>query len=235
MLETDPSKVYDIVDKLGQGGFAKVSKVRRRSDGFLCALKFIEPKNEQEKELIINEIGVMRKCGANQGILKVIEAYDFKNRLWVFLELMDDALTKYVQTLHKTYSENIVRFVLKKTLEGLQFLHNRHIIHRDIKSDNLLFNTKGEVKLADFGYAVQLTEQKAGRKSKVGTVCWMAPELIRGERQYGTKVDIWSFGIFAMEMADGDPPYISEPQGRVIFNIVKKDPPNINARWSKDF
>ena len=210
-------------------------KVRRRSDGFLCALKFIEPKNEQEKELIINEIGVMRKCGANQGILKVIEAYDFKNRLWVFLELMDDALTKYVQTLHKTYSENIVRFVLKKTLEGLQFLHNRHIIHRDIKSDNLLFNTKGEVKLADFGYAVQLTEQKAGRKSKVGTVCWMAPELIRGERQYGTKVDIWSFGIFAMEMADGDPPYISEPQGRVIFNIVKKDPPNINARWSKDF
>ena len=119
MLETDPSKVYDIVDKLGQGGFAKVFKVRRRSDGFLCALKFIEPKNEQEKELIINEIGVMRKCGANQGILKVIEAYDFKNRLWVFLELMDDALTKYVQTLHKTYSENIVRFVLKKTLEGL--------------------------------------------------------------------------------------------------------------------
>lgn len=93
-------------------------------------------------------------------------------------------------------------------------------------------NTRGEVKLADFGYAVQLTEERAGRKSKVGTVCWMAPELIRGERSYTTKVDIWSFGIFAMEMADGDPPYISEPQGRVIFNIVKKDPPPINPRWS---
>ena len=73
------------------------------------------------------------------------------------------------------------------------------------------------------------------RDSKVGTVCWMAPELIRGERSYTTKVDIWSFGIFAMEMADGDPPYISEPQGRVIFNIVKKDPPVINARWSQQF
>lgn len=96
-------------------------------------------------------------------------------------------------------------------------------------------NTKGEVKLADFGYAVQLTQEKAGRKSKVGTVCWMAPELIRGERSYTTKVDIWSFGIFAMEMADGDPPYISEPQGRVIFNIVKKDPPSINDRWSQQF
>jgi serine/threonine protein kinase len=63
----------------------------------------------------------------------------------------------------------------------------------------------------------------------------MAPELIRGERSYTTKVDIWSFGIFAMEMADGDPPYISEPQGRVIFNIVKKDPPPINPRWSNHY
>jgi len=96
-------------------------------------------------------------------------------------------------------------------------------------------NSRGEVKLADFGYAVQLTEERAGRKSKVGTVCWMAPELIRGERLYTTKVDIWSFGIFAMEMADGDPPYISEPQGRVIFNIVKKDPPPINKKWSNNF
>lgn len=148
---------------------------------------------------------------------------------------MDDALTSFVQTLHKTYSENICKYVLMKTLEGLHYLHERHIIHRDIKSDNLLMNVKGEVKLADFGYAVQLTEQRAGRQSKVGTVCWMAPELIRGERKYTTKVDIWSFGIFAMEMADGDPPYISEPQGRVIFNIVKKDPPPIKPRWSSEF
>jgi len=63
----------------------------------------------------------------------------------------------------------------------------------------------------------------------------MAPELIRGERKYTTKVDIWSFGIFAMEMADGDPPYINETQQKVIFNIVKKSPPPIKARWSEDF
>lgn len=174
-------------------------------------------------------------CEQNQGILKVIEAYDFKNRLWIFVELMDDALTSYIQAFCKDYSENVVKYVLKKSLEGLDFLHQKHIIHRDIKSDNLLFSTRGEVKLADFGYACQLTEEKAGRKSKVGTVCWMAPELIRGERSYTTKVDIWSFGIFAMEMADGDPPYISEPQGRVIFNIVKKETPPIGPRWSQEF
>jgi serine/threonine protein kinase len=125
--------------------------------------------------------------------------------------------------------------VLYRALEALNFLHERNIIHRDVKSDNLLMSVDGEVKLADFGYACQLTEEVDSRKSKVGTVCWMAPELIKGERRYTTKVDIWSFGIFAMEMADGDPPYISEAQNKVIFNIVNKEPPPIGPRWSSEF
>jgi serine/threonine-protein kinase OSR1/STK39 len=80
-----------------------------------------------------------------------------------------------------------------------------------------------------------LTSEVSARASKVGTVCWMAPELIKGERRYTTKIDIWSLGIFAMEMADGDPPYISEPQNKVIFNIVNKTPPKIKPKWSEDF
>ena len=168
-------------------------------------------------------------------MLKVIEAYDYRDRLWIFVELMDDAFTAYVQNWHKSYSENICKYVLKKTLEGLSYLHERNIIHRDIKSDNLLMNCKGDIKLADFGYAVQLTTEVAGRVSKVGTVCWMAPELIKGARKYTTKIDIWSLGIFAMEMADGDPPYISEQQSKVIFNIVNKNPPDISPRWSEEF
>jgi len=63
----------------------------------------------------------------------------------------------------------------------------------------------------------------------------MAPELIKGERRYTTKIDIWSLGIFAMEMADGDAPYITEPQNKVIFNILNKKPPPIGPRWSDDF
>ena len=98
-----------------------------------------------------------------------------------------------------------------------------------------MVDKEGQVKLADFGYSAQLTQQRDARSSKVGTVCWMAPELIKGERRYKTGVDIWRLGIFAMEMADGDPPYIDEPQHRVILNIVKKNPPPINSRWSASF
>jgi protein-serine/threonine kinase len=93
----------------------------------------------------------------------------------------------------------------------------------------------GQVKLADFGYSAQLTTERDARSSKVGTVCWMAPELIKGERRYDTKVDIWSFGIVAMELANGDPPYISEPQNRVIMNIIRKPTPPLETRWSASF
>jgi serine/threonine protein kinase len=100
-----------------------VFKVRRKADGLVCALKFVEPKTDSERKIILNEIGVMRMCEQNQGVLKVIEAYDFKSRLWIFVELMDDALTSYVQTFYKQYSEEVVKYVLKKSLEGLDFLH----------------------------------------------------------------------------------------------------------------
>ncbi len=231
MNKSDPSKFYDIITKLGQGGFAKVFKVKRKSDGLICALKYIEPKTEKERNIVHNEIALMQMC-TDPTMLKVIEAYEFKERLWIFVELMDDALTGYVQNLYKTYSENVCKYVLFKTLLGLKYLHDRSIIHRDIKSDNLLMNAQGDIKLADFGYACQLTTEISARQSKVGTVCWMAPELIRGERKYTTKIDIWSFGIFAMEMADGDPPYINEPQQKVILYIVKKNAPPIGPRWS---
>lgn len=180
----DPSTCYDIKGKLGQGGFAKVFKVERKSDGAHFALKYIEPKNEKERNIVLNEVVLMQMCTENHVMLQVIEAFDYKERLWVFVELMDDALTGFVQNLHKSYSENICKYVLKRSLEGLNYLHDKSIIHRDIKSDNLLMNAAGDIKLADFGYAVQLTEEQSARQSKVGTVCWMAPELIRGERKY---------------------------------------------------
>lgn len=99
-------------------------------------------------------------------------------------------------------------------MKALLYIHSLHRIHRDIKSDNILLNDEGEVKIADFGYAAQLTQQQQKRNTVVGTPYWMAPELIRGH-DYGIKVDIWSLGIMVMEMAEGEPPYMEFPPLRV--------------------
>jgi len=130
----------------------------------------------------------------------------------------------------------MIAHVCLQTLDGLKYIHSLHRIHRDIKSDNILVGAKGEVKLADFGYAAQLTEQKSKRNTIVGTPYWMAPELIRGQ-EYGIKVDIWSLGIMAMEMAEGEPPYMDFPPLRALFLITTKGIPPLKEtdKWSPEF
>jgi len=97
-----------------------------------------------------------------------------------------------------------------------------------------LLGTDGAVKLADFGYAAQLTQQKQKRNTIVGTPYWMAPELIRGQN-YDQKVDIWSLGIMAMEMAEGEPPYMEYPPLRALFLITTKGIPDLKdpGKWSE--
>ena len=98
-------------------------KVQRKKDGKFFALKFVVLKNDKIRRIMRSEIGLMQICNDNDGILRVIECYDYKERLWVIVELMDDACTNYIQQNYKTYRESIVRYLLAKTLVGLHYLH----------------------------------------------------------------------------------------------------------------
>jgi len=133
-------------------------------------------------------------------------------------------------------SEKHIASICRETLRGLQYIHNLNRIHRDIKSDNILLGVNGEVKLADFGYAAQLTAQRIVRTTVVGTPYWMSPELIHGNN-YDTKVDIWSLGIMCMEMAEGEPPYIELTPLRALFMITTKGIPPLKEpqQWTVDF
>ncbi|NXD04574.1 PAK3 kinase, partial [Certhia familiaris] len=91
-------------------------------------------------------------------------------------------------------------------LQGLNYLHSHHVMHRDLKSPNILLRTDGSVKLADFGLSALLTPEQSRRSSEVGTYWWRAPELVKGH-PYGPKIDIWAFGIVTIEMVEGEPPY----------------------------
>lgn len=105
-------------------------------------------------------------CKGEESILKCIDAYDYRERLWVFLEMMDlGALTYLVEEKRGNIDEKVSAYILRKILEAVTYLHSKGIVHRDIKSDNILINKQGDIKIADFGFATQLNRHKRGTKA----------------------------------------------------------------------
>lgn len=189
---------------------------------------------------ILNEISIMKSC-AHESVVQYLGTYLHEGMLWLILELMDQGcLTDILSVEHQMLDEPHISYVLHEVLLGLEFMHSINRVHRDIKSDNILINSKGRVKLADFGFAAQLTADKSKRTSIVGTPYWMAPELIRGS-QYDTKVDLWSLGIMMREMAEGEPPYLDLPPLKALFLITTDGIPKIANQspskkpWSSSF
>jgi serine/threonine protein kinase len=147
-----------------------------------------------------------------------------------------NTLASLIAASYKSMTENCIAYILHEVLLGIEYLHSCNRIHRDVKSDNVLMASNGEIKLADFGYAVQLTQEKATRKTQVGTPCWMAPEIIKNQL-YNQSVDIWSFGILAIELAEGDPPYLNCDVEVALIKIINCSPPTVSQpnKWSKEF
>ena len=104
--------------------------------------------------MIINEIGLMNRARADTAtVLQILSSYDYRDRIWIFLELMDGDLTQIIEKYHQRYTENVVKYCLNKILIGIKNIHSKNIVHRDIKSDNILINEKGDLKLSDFGFS----------------------------------------------------------------------------------
>ncbi|XP_039946936.1 serine/threonine-protein kinase PAK 3-like [Hirundo rustica] len=222
----EPMSKYTLLEELGRGGFGAVYRALDASTGQEVAIKKMALREEMSEELAANEILVMRD-NRNPNIVTYLDSYLVNEEVWLAMEFMDGGTLSDV--LRAVYlEEGQIGAVCRECLQGLRFLHSRQVIHRDVKSANVLVGMDGSVKLADFGLCAQLSPERSKRSSSVGTPSWMAPEVVRGEA-YGPKVDIWSLGIMGLEMVEGEAPYQREPRLRVFELIERNGPPRLQS------
>ncbi|CAL8313317.1 unnamed protein product [Merluccius merluccius] len=245
----DPTDTWDIVETIGKGTYGKVYKVLNKIDGSKAAVKILDPIHDIDEE-IEAEYNILMALSDHANVVKFYGMYYKKDakcgdQLWLVLELCNGGsvtdLSKGMLKRGDRMEESIIAYILHEALMGLQHLHANNTIHRDVKGNNILLTTHGGVKLVDFGVSAQLTNTRLRRNTSVGTPFWMAPEVIACEQQldttYDARCDVWSLGITAIELGDGDPPLSDLHPMRALFKIPRNPPPSLHQPelWTDDF
>ncbi|XP_071791467.1 myosin-IIIb-like isoform X4 [Asterias amurensis] len=244
-----PTDHWELLEAIGEGTYGGVFKVRNLETGEYAAAKLMDAVTEMEEE-IESEYQILKNCCNHHNLPQFYGAY-YKvmpgtkhNQIWLVIELCEaGAVTDLIRGMlegHEKPDETFIAYILRETLQALSHLHGHHVMHRDVKGHNVLMTSDARIKLIDFGVSAVL-KGRSKRNTSVGTPYWMAPEVIACGQQlecyYGIKSDIWSLGITAIELAEGEPPLKNLHPMRALMKIPRNKPPTLQhpSEWSPEY
>ncbi|XP_059471751.1 neither inactivation nor afterpotential protein C isoform X2 [Neocloeon triangulifer] len=249
----DPGPRFQLGERLGIGVSGEVFQATDLKEGNMQVAIKIQKITDENWEDLEEEYRVLKDHSDHPNLIDFYGAYCKKSRdgdqLWLVMQLCEGGsiidLVKGLYKADKKFTEIHIAFVMKEVIKALIYLHQQHIMHRDIRGSNILLTKTGEVKLVDFGLSRELRSTMGKRGSSVGSPCWMAPELVTSEQKsqkighdvYDNRVDTWALGITAIEIADGKAPFEDIHPTRALFQIVRNPPPSFHrpANWSQIF
>ncbi|OMO82370.1 hypothetical protein COLO4_23061 [Corchorus olitorius] len=218
---------YILGPRIGSGSFAVVWKARHRQNGFEVAVKEIDKKllSSKVSENLLKEISILSTIN-HPNIIRFFEAIETEDRIFLVLEYCDGGdLAAYIHRYGKV-SEEVARHFMRQLAAGLQVLQEKHLIHRDLKPQNLLLSIKGvtpQLKIGDFGFARSLRPLDLA-DTLCGSPLYMAPEIIQNQK-YDAKADLWSVGAILFQLVTGKPPFDGNSQLQLFQNILRSTEP----------
>ncbi|KAE8392846.1 kinase-like domain-containing protein [Aspergillus alliaceus] len=224
-MASAPHASFQQLEKLGEGTYATVFKGRNNQTGEMVALKEIHLDTEEgTPSTAIREISLMKEL-QHENILSLYDVVHTENKLMLVFEYMDKDLKRYMDTYGNRgqLDPTLIKSFVYQLLRGVAHCHENRILHRDLKPQNLLINTKGQLKLADFGLARAFGIPVNTFSNEVVTLWYRAPDVLLGSRSYNTSIDIWSIGCILAEMYTGRPLFpgtTNDDQLLKIFRVM---------------
>ncbi|XP_032400488.1 mitogen-activated protein kinase kinase kinase kinase 2 isoform X5 [Etheostoma spectabile] len=236
----DPLDDYELIHRIGCGTYGDVFKARNIKTSERAAIKIVKLDPGDDITSIQQEITMMSEC-KHKNIVAYFGSYHRNTKLWICMEYCGGGSLQDIYHVTGPLKEKQIAYVCRETLQGLYHLHETGKMHRDIKGANILLTERGDVKLADFGVAAEISASVAKRKSFIGTPYWMAPEVAAVEKKggYNHLCDIWAVGITAIELAELQPPMFDLHPMRALMLMSKSSfqPPRLKdkTKWSAGF
>ncbi|KAL3817873.1 hypothetical protein ACJIZ3_003778 [Penstemon smallii] len=235
---------YKLLEEIGHGASATVYRAIYLPSNEVVAVKCLDlDRCNSNLDDIRREAQTMRLIN-HPNVIIAICSFVVDRNLWVVMPFMAEGSCLHLMKIAypEGFEESAIVSILRETLKALEYLHRHGHIHRDVKAGNILMDSDGDVKLADFGVSASMFDRGDRQRSRntfVGTPCWMAPEVLQPGTGYDFKADIWSFGITALELAHGHAPFSKYPPMKVLLMTIQNAPPGLDydrdKRFSKSF